>query len=235
VKESMPIPESDMNNTLTIIQTIFDKLSIIFSTYGTYSINDIYYVVFGTKYESIDTYDKKNLYISSKLDLIEKYLIPVGYKNLPWKEVSSNDDDIMNKMTSHTIQIDKSVHLECFEPSTMYSSIHQSVYGLRTIIRHSEEKKLLCVSGLMKDIPLQYLENNEYVKIRLSEIELELLEHESNKDLVQRWIESITLKEILIFSNLDFAKKFEIMKTDVDYVKNNKVENIVKKIFRNGN
>ena len=59
VKESMPISESDMNNTLTIIQTIFDKLSIIFSTYGTYSIKDIYYVVFGTKYEDLTIMIKK--------------------------------------------------------------------------------------------------------------------------------------------------------------------------------
>jgi len=231
IKVKMPISETDMNGTLTIIQTIFDKLSVVFSTYGTYSINDIYYVVFGTKYNSIDSYDKENAYISSKLALIEKYLIPVGYKNLPWKEVEVSDEDIMNKITSYTIQIDKSSHLECFEPSTMYSSVHQSVYGLRTVIRNSEDKKLLCVSGLVKDIPLQYLQNNEYVKIRLSEIETVLLEHESNKELVQRFIESITLKELLIFSNLDFSKKFEIMKTDIDYVKNNKVENIVKKFF----
>ena len=231
VKESMPISESDMNNTLTIIQTIFDKLSIIFSTYGTYSIKDIYYVVFGTKYESIDNYDKKNLYVSNKLELIEKYLIPVGYKNLPWKEADTSDEDIMNKITSYTIQIDKSSHIECFEPSTMYSSIHQSVYGLRTIIRNSEDKKLLCVSGLIKDIPLQYLQNNEFVKIRLSEIEITLNEHDSNSDLVSRFIESITLKELLIFSNIDFSKKFELMKADVEYVKNNKVEIIVKKFF----
>lgn len=230
LKESMPIPEPDMNNTLTIIQTIFDKLSIIFSTYGTYSINDIYYVVFGTKYNSIDTYEKSNLYISKKLELIEKYIIPVGYKNLPWKEASS-EEEIMNKITSYTIQIDKASHIECFEPSTMYSSIHQSVYGIRIIIRNTNDKKLLCVSGIVKDIPLQYLRNNEYVKIRLSDIEATLMEHEQNKELVQRWLESITLKELLIFSNTDFSKRFETMKTDVEYVKNNKVENIVKKFF----
>ena len=49
LKDSIPIQEKEMNNTLNIIQTIFDKLSVIFSTYGTNNIKDIYYVVFGTK------------------------------------------------------------------------------------------------------------------------------------------------------------------------------------------
>ena len=53
IKTKMPIPELDMNSTLTVIQSIFDKLSVVFSTYGTYSINDIYYVVFGTKYNNL--------------------------------------------------------------------------------------------------------------------------------------------------------------------------------------
>ena len=78
LKESIPIHEKEMNNTLTIIQTIFDKLSVIFSTYGTNNIKDIYYVVFGTKYSSIDLYDENNKYITNKIELIEKYLIPVG-------------------------------------------------------------------------------------------------------------------------------------------------------------
>ena len=39
LKESIPIHEKEMNNTLTIIQTIFDKLSVIFSTYGTNTVS----------------------------------------------------------------------------------------------------------------------------------------------------------------------------------------------------
>ena len=64
----------------TIIQTIFDKLSVIFSTYGTYSIQDIYYVVFGTKYNKLDTYEENNTLINDKMEIIEKYLIPVDIK-----------------------------------------------------------------------------------------------------------------------------------------------------------
>ena len=229
LKESIPIHDNEMDNTLTIIQTIFDKLSVIFSTYGTYSIQDIYYVVFGTKYNKLDTYDDSDEQINNKIELIEKYMIPVGYKNLPWNNCSKNDT--INKITDCTIQIDKTPHMECFEPSTMFHSLYQSVYGIRIIIRNSNDKKLLSISGIMRDIPIQYLLDNEYINKKTKEITEYLKENLDNNELVERWVDTITLKDILIYSNGDFLKKYNTMVTDIEYVKNNKIENIIKKFF----
>ena len=229
LKESIPIHDNEMDNTLTIIQTIFDKLSVIFSTYGTYSIQDIYYVVFGTKYNKLDTYDDTDEQINNKIELIEKYMIPVGYKNLPWNNCSKNDT--INKITDCTIQIDKTPHMECFEPSTMFHSLYQSVYGIRVIIRNSNDKKLLSISGIMRDIPIQYLLDNNYINNKKKEIIEYLKENLDNNELVERWVDTITLKDILIYSNSDFLKKYNTMITDIEYVKNNKIENIIKKFF----
>ena len=229
LKENIPIQSNEMDNTLTIIQTIFDKLSVIFSTYGTYSIQDIYYVVFGTKFNKFDTYNEDDKLISSKIDIIEKYLIPVGYKNLPWNNCTKNDP--ISKITDYTIQIDKSPHLECFEPSTMFHSLYQSVYGLRIIIRNTNDKKLLSISGIMRDIPIQYLLENKFISTRKESITTFLNDKDENNDLIKRWVETITIKDILIYSNEDFLKRYNTMLSDVEYVKNNKIENIIKKFF----
>ena len=231
VKDSIPINDNNMDDTLIIIQSIFDKLSIVFSTYGTYSMNDVYYVVFGTKYNSFDTYDKENTYISDKLELIEKYIMPIGYKNLPWSECNNVEDEI-DKITDITLQIDKYSHMECFEPTTMYSSIHQSVMGLRILVRNTNDNKLLCISGLTKDIPLQYLLENNYIVTRLDSIKQTLLDNHGNrKELIERWLDILTLKDILVYSSNDLLKKFNTMLKDVDYAKTNRVDNIVKKFF----
>ena len=229
LKESIPIHDNEMDNTLTIIQTIFDKLSVIFSTYGTYSIQDIYYVVFGTKYNKFDTYEDSDVQITDKIELIEKYMIPVGYKNLPWNNCSKNDT--INKISDCTIQIDKTPHMECFEPSTMFHSLYQSVYGIRIIIRNTNDKKLLSVTGIMRDIPIQYLFDNKYISNRISEITEHLNENLENKELIDRWVNTITLKDILIYSNADFLKKYNTMMSDVEYIKQNKIENVIKKFF----
>ena len=229
LKESIPIQDNEMDNTLTIIQTIFDKLSVIFSTYGTYSIQDIYYVVFGTKYNKLDTYENNNDEINNKIELIEKYMIPVGYKNLPWNNCTKTEK--INKITDSTIQIDKTQHMECYEPSTMFHSLYQSVYGIRVIIRNSGDKKLLSISGIMRDIPIQYLLDNKYINKKMKEVTDHLKENNNNEELVTRWVNTITIKDILIYSENDFLKKFNTMLSDVDYVKNNKIENIIKKFF----
>jgi ATP-dependent Lon protease len=230
LKDNIPINDSEMDSTLAIIQSIFDKLSIVFSTYGTYNINDVYYVVFGTKYNNYDTYDKENKYLNDKLELIEKYVLPIGYKNLPWTECN-NDNDNINKITDYTLQIDKYPHLECFEPTSMYSSIHQSVFGMRILIRNTNDKKILCLLGLTKDIPLQYLLDNNYVNIRLAEIKESISSSDNNTDLIERWVDIISLKDILIYSTCDFQKRFDTMIKDVKYVKTNRVDTIIKKFF----
>ena len=230
LKDKIPINDNEMDNTLATIQSIFDKLSIVFSTYGTYNINDVYYVVFGTKYNNYDTYDKDNKYLSDKLELIEKYVLPIGYKNLPWTDCN-NDNDNINKITDYTLQIDKYPHLECFEPTSMYSSIHQSVFGMRILIRNTNDKKILCVSGLTKDIPLQYLLDNNFVNIRLAEIKESISSSDNNAELIERWIDTISLKDILIYSTCDFQKRFDTMIKDVNYVKTNRVDTIIKKFF----
>lgn len=229
LKNKIPIADKDMDSTLSIIQTIFDKLSIVFSSYGTYSINDIYYVVFGTKYNIYNSYDINNLYIIGKINILEKYLQPIGYKNLSWSDCSYDGD--IDKITDYPIQIEKYPHLECFEPTTMFSSLYQSVYGIRILSRNDKDKKNICINTLTRDVPLQYLEDNAFISTRLHEITIFLQNENIEEELVNRYIETISLKDILIYSLNDFKKKINTILTDIEYVKKNKVENIVKKFF----
>ena len=230
LKKSIPIDDKEMDTTLSIIQTIFDKLSIIFSTYGTYSINDVYYVVFGQKYNNYNNYNENDLSIKGKIEILEKYVIPIGYKNLSWNDCSFTDSNL-NKITENTLKIEKYSHLECFEPTTLFNSLHQSVYGMRILVRNTNDKKLLSVSALCRNIPLQYLSDNLYITEKLENIKTYLENVNSNEELITRWVETISLKELLIYSPMDFHKKFDIMLNDIDYVKTNRVDNIVKKFF----
>ena len=232
IKQSTPIDDSETDATISIIQSIFDKLSVIFSTHGTFSINDIFFVVFGTKYNKFDQYDENNSYVKDKLHLIENYMIPTSYKNLTWLEPEESEEcSEVNKITDYTLQIERHSHMECFEPSGSYSSIHQAVYGIRVIVRNSKEKKMISTSGILRDIPNQYLLDNTFISVRLKEIKDYILSLESDNDLVERWINTISVKELLIYSSPDFYKKFSTMSKDVKYVLTNRVDNIVKKFF----
>ena len=77
-----------MDDAIQEMQQVFDKLSVFFTTYGSNCIPDIYYVVFGARYNNKQTIPETNTMLCSKLDLIEKYTIPIGYKNISWNEIT---------------------------------------------------------------------------------------------------------------------------------------------------
>lgn len=231
ILDSLPLSEKDTAKTIEDIQKIFDKLSILFSTHGTSSMTDICYVVFGVKYNRLHTYDATNTTIVDKLNILEKYMIPVGFKNVPWSNCDNDINEPIDKINDYTMNIEPQSHLECFEPSTMYSSLHQSVYGVRVLLRNKNDKKCICVNGIMRDVPLQYLQENVFVKERLEKIREKLSINVELTDLVERWIEALSLKDILIYSVKDLQKRFLSIMTDVKYVKNNRVEGIVKHFF----
>ena len=233
ILHSLPLIEKDTPKTIEDIQKIFDKLSVLFSTHGTHYMKDICYVVFGVKYNNLHTYEPTNKFIVDKLDILEKYMLPIGFKNVPWIECDSINNIQIDKVTDYTINVEPQPHFECFEPSTMYSSIHQSVYGLRVLLRNGNDKKSLCINGLMRDVPHQYLRENQFVKDSLDKIRENLLQDvdEEQESLIDRWIESLSVKDLLIYSAKDLAKRFTSIATDVKYVKNNRVEGIVKHFF----
>jgi len=229
--ESLPLSEKDTTKTIEEIQKIFDKLSILFSTHGTQSIEDICYVVFGVKYNKLYTYDPQNTLMVDKLAILEKYMIPIGFKNIPWTEVEHVSGEQIDKITDYTINIEPQPHLECFEPSAMYSSLHQSVYGLRILLRNSTDKKAICVSGIMRDVPIQYLRENQFVSDAISKIHGRISMHKEMGALADRWTDALSIKDILIYSAKDLEKRFATIQTDVKYVKTNRVEGIVKHFF----
>lgn len=226
-----------MDDAIQEMQQVFDKLSVFFTTYGSNCISDIYYVVFGARYNNKQTISETNSIMCSKLDLIEKYTIPIGYKNISWNEITENENT--NKISDLVIKPEIYPHMECFEPVTLYSSLHQSVYGIRILARNEEDEKSIIINGILRDIPLQYLKGHEYVQVRMSGIseyfknmcDIFGENEEISMEIVNRWIETVTLKELFIFTSEDLHKKFNTMLSDANYVKKNKIETIIKHFF----
>ena len=229
--ESLPLSEKDTTKTIEEIQKIFDKLSILFSTHGTHSIEDICYVVFGVKYNKLYTYDPQNIVMVDKLAILEKYMIPIGFKNVPWAECAAVTGEQIDKIIDYTINIEPQPHLECFEPSTMYSSLHQSVYGVRVLLRNGIDKKAICINGIMRDVPLQYLRENQFVSDAVGKVHALISKHAELGALADRWLDALSLKDVLIYSAKDLERRFAAIQTDVKYVKTNRVEGIVKHFF----
>ena len=66
------------DENINILQHIVDKLAIIMSAFGTESIQDLLYIVFGIEYKK-KTYDDDPIF-AEKYKLITQYCHPIGYK-----------------------------------------------------------------------------------------------------------------------------------------------------------
>jgi len=259
-----PITNNEqIDKVIDDLQKIFDKLSAVISSVGTKYVGDILHVVFGANYDSYQGVStSENPIFASKMRIIKQYIMPNGYKTVPWKNPSKlyfGSNTCCDKITDTTAQLDIAPHIECFEPSTLFTSLHQSIYGMRIVIHNYNDKKTIIMHGQSENIPIHCIINEPFIKHRINEIQeyfdnlieqadpADLANPSNNSNLqntmingeivdidrniVRRWIETLTLKDILVYSLDDLYKKYRMMLIDVKYVKENRVDTIIKHFF----
>ena len=220
---------------LTKMQNIFNKTSTLVSGFGTDELNDILYLVFGKNFHLESTYktDKVELFLS-KLRIINKHSSFINYKLL--KSTWTNDGELIgccDKLGENTIIPEMCNQLECLEPNTLSRSIDYSINGSRLIIQNKKEEKTIIISILLDDVDPELLSHEQFIKYQTSEYQRV---KETKKELIdiilfERLLKSLTLKDYLIYTANDIYKKYILLLKDVEYVKLNKLEVVIKKFL----
>lgn len=215
------------------LQFLYDKLLIVFTTYGTSSLKSALYVVFGSKYDVFQS-DTVSDMQRAKYEIIEKYVIPTGLKPLTWSD-AVDELQQKDKITEQIMKAEDQPQLECILPAGSYTSLHQNVYGLRIIFRNTSSKRMIAMNGLIKNVPIQFIKSNLYIQTRINDIIGEYGRQSTTnvipKNVFERWIDSLTIKDLLIYSTKDLIKMLNSIQNDVTYVKQNSVEKIIKHFF----
>lgn len=228
----------NVNSYIDQLQHIVDKMSIIMCGYGASSIEDIFFISFGSDLDALIRPSEPELW-KEKRNIIMKYIKPIGYKTFHWKQSktkptnifesgnSSSSPNCMNKNVEETIQIELASHYECFDIDLTGKPNCVKIYGIRVVVHNEKTQKTLIIQGLVDDIPIECIDNF-YVKHRKQEI-IETLRsadfyNEPKKiELANRLLETVTIKDLLINGNNDFIKKMVTILADVSYVKINKL------------
>lgn len=218
------------------LQVINNELSGLFKCFGTNSLDDMLWVCFGNNYSS-SFLSKMNEMEQSKFALLKKYVHPIGYKvvnHTPHKP--SKDDKKKNKSTpvllnakeENTI-VDLSNNLDCSEITTGEEKFHMRVKGVKAIIKHSSQNKTLVVSGIVDDINVDFL-NNSYVNYIINSVKA-LTQFEDTNFI--RYVNSLTLKELLLYSSQDILSKYAGIQTRLQVVKKQSISATVKDFISN--
>ena len=224
--------ESEM---LTKMQNIFNKTSTLVSGFGTHELNDILYLTFGKsfKLDSFLTTGQVEIFLS-KLNIIKKHSSFINYKLLKSKWTNVTEFvHCCDKLNDNTIIPEMCNQLECLEPNTLSRSIEYSINGSRLIIQNKKEEKTILLSILLDDVDSELLNNEEYIKYQTTEYERVKVANKESIDIIlfDRLLKSLTLKDYLTYSANDIYKKYISLLKDVEYVKLNKLEVVIKKFL----
>ena len=226
------LTNKDADPYVDMLQKLIDKLSMLICGFGTKKVDDLLFLCFGSDYKNIKTDDEL---FQSKYELIRNYIQPIGYKVINWKQIKTQSaikpQLCSNKITDEIIKLEDENMFECFDVEKTGSGFYQKINGIRVIIQNEKQKKTLIITGLLDDVNLECF-TNTYINKRKAEIT-----HLSNccsakeKKVIVKIIGTMTLKDILIYGNEDIQKKMIAVFTEVNYVKQTKIEITIKKFL----
>jgi ATP-dependent Lon protease len=221
----------ETDKLIEILQKVIDKLSMIICGFGTTSVDDLLFISFGSEYVNIKT---NNLYIKDKYELIQKYVHPIGYKIIHWKQNKNKNTPFTlcaNKLSDDIIIVDEANMFECFDVEPYIKLFYQKIYGIRVVIQNEKLKKTLIINGIIDDIQLECFSNHYIDKRKNDLLQLSNSLAENEKVIFQRIVDTLTLKEILICGDGDIHKKMIMVLTEANIIKNNKLDITIKRFL----
>jgi ATP-dependent Lon protease len=228
----------NINKYIDQLQQIVDKMSIIMCGYGAASIEDIFFISFGSDLDVLISQQETEIW-KDKHDLIMKYVKPIGYKTVHWKQSKTKPKNIgvvfgqtplcSNKIVEDIIQIELANPFECFDIDLTGKTNYVKIYGIRVVVHNEKTQKTLIIQGLVDDIPIECI-HNKYIHFRKREI-AELMNTAEQQELIHRLLDTMTIKDALIFGNEDYCKKLFAIMSDVNYVKINKLTSTIRRFI----
>jgi ATP-dependent Lon protease len=213
------------------IEIIRNDIINLFKLYGTENIHDLLNVVFGDNYSSSVKWD------NSKYHIIEKYFHPIHFKIIPWKSDrsvnsgSGNNSIEKNKIVDDTMIVDKSFNLDCFDLCRTNDTFQTKVYGIKIAFHNEKEKNTIIVSGLVDDLLISCIDN-EYLNTKIEKLSIESSQQTNCDDkLFNRFIHSITLKELIVYSTSELINKYQGHISQILLIKQKPIAQVVKEFI----
>jgi len=217
LEEIENMKKNTTDNIINNLQFINNELSSLLKTYGTENLEDLLLICFGNNNKITDDELEK-----SKLDILNKYFHPTSYKVITKKDENkkSNDND------------DKIKNLDCNDVFSTYKQFHMKVYGMKVYINSIPLKKTLLIYGILDDTIIEFL-YNKFITIKINDIRNNIPnEIDFQKDAFEKFILSLTLKDLLINVNaIDFYNKFAGMISQSNLIKQKPISQAVKEFI----
>jgi len=229
-KNELTLKKKNINfdTMISDLQYTNNELSALFRNYGTQNMDDLIAVAMGVEYyRTIATHD---IY-----KVISKYVHPIGYKVMPWKDETQVNQKkkilAKNRIVEDYMIVETASNFDCFDLARTSRNFQKKVYGIKIALHSSEEKKTLILLGLVDDVLLECV-NQKYLEKKLENLyknrptDLDF----QRKDF-QRFLSSLTIKELLIYSNKELYQRFVGYLNQINLIKCKPISQNVKEFI----
>ena len=210
------------------IEVIRNDLHQIFKMYGTENIHDLLNVVLGDNYLTNINWNKE------KYSLIEKHFHPINFKTMIWKNDRKNTSDKViekNKIVEDFTIVEKSNNLDCFDLCRTNDTFQAKVYGIKVAIHSEKDRKTIIIAGLVDDLLTTCIDNDHLNNKIESLIKDSSSYSEYDVNMFHRFIHSLTLKELIVYSTPELVKKFQGYLSQVLLIKQKTISQVVKEFI----
>ena len=220
----------EIDEIINKLQNINDELSNIFRAFGTQDINDLLMVCFGANYLETQITDEN----VDKWNIIKRFVHPIGYKILNWKNEQKKMGDsylAKNRIVEDFAIVEVSKTFDCYDLSRTSNNFQTKVYGIKISFQNILQKKTLIMTGIVDDILLKCF-NDNFVNEKIKSLAINIpndcifLEEDFKK-----FVESLTLKELLIYSDDELYNKFIGYNNQSALIKQKPISQVVKEFL----
>lgn len=205
------------------LQTINNELSSLFKLHGTHSLDDMLWVCFGNNYASLFSSKMTGLE-QAKFNLLKKHFHPINYRVINLVGKPSKEDKKKIKSKEDQLIVEMMNNLDCTDVSLSDEKFHLKVSGIKIVIKHALQNKMLVITGLIDDIIIDFF-NNAYIEN--TSVALKTLNHPVDANF-NRYVESLMLKDYMIYSAHDIHSKYAGIQSNLTTVKTQSISAIVK-------
>jgi ATP-dependent Lon protease len=225
----------DINGITDKLQEVNNDLSTLFKIIGTDHFEDLIKICFGNDYIT------KNIILPNhinKYEIISKYAHPISYKVLDWKHdnkrINEKSNIKKNKIVEDFMIVESSENLDCFDLARNTKKFQSKVYGIKIAFHNSNQKKTMIVYAITDDIMINCL-NYPFINSIIKKI----YDNRPNNDkefyntTFNRFMLSLTLKELLVYNNEELYNRFIGYITQINLIKQKTISDVVKEFISN--
>ena len=215
------ITPENYNEKLNALQNANNDISSVFKKYGCMNLNDFLAVCFDKNYIKNQPGNR------DVVDILMKLFHPVSYKTILWSNIPGNLDE-NNPLLEDFVLAQNSTNFQC-HPIKDIDNFKLECSGMKVVIHDPLKKNTLIVKGIINEISTKCIYSS-YIINHIKSIKD--LDDDIEESLVERYISSLTIKDMLIYSPIELRNTLYTIISTMKVLKTKPLVSVVKQFTK---